>query len=49
MKHFIDKWEDLPIEIRNEIVRQADYLFISPMFVPQLYESGQFGFYETEK
>lgn len=49
MNKFIDKWEELPIEIQKEIEKQADALFISPMFVPQLYESGQFGFYEIEE
>lgn len=49
MKRFIDKWGELPIEIQKEIERRADALFISPMFVASIYESGQFGFYEIEK
>lgn len=49
MKHFIDKWEELPRDIQKEYENLADSLFISPMFVPQLYESVQFRFYETEE
>ena len=49
MKRFIDKWGELPIEVQKEIKRRAYALFIPPMFVPQLYESGQFGFYEAEE
>lgn len=49
MKYYIDKWEELPRDVQKEYENLADSLFISPMFVASIYESGQFGFYETEE
>ena len=49
MKYYIDKWEELPRDVQKEYENLADSLFISPMFVQSIYESGQFGFYETEE
>lgn len=49
MKYYINKWEELPRDIQKEYENLADSLFISPMFVASIYESGQFGFYEIEK
>ena len=49
MKCYNDKWEQLPRDVQKEYENLADFLFISPMFVASIYESGQFGFYEIEK
>lgn len=49
MKYYVDKWEELPRDVQKEYENLADSLFISPMFVQSIYESGQFGFYEIEK
>ena len=48
MKYYIDKWEELPRDVLKEYENLADSLFISPMFVASIYESGQFGFYEID-
>ena len=34
-------WAKLSIEEKRRIIKQADSLFISPMFVQSMYENGQ--------
>lgn len=34
-------WDKLPIEEKRRIIKLADSLFISPMFVRSMYENNQ--------
>lgn len=35
------KWSELTVEERKRLIALADSLYISPMFVAQMYENGQ--------